>query len=101
MIAHLDITPFSSACVSALASAAYSADGKPTLYPRSGRGSRGPSRDHLFVRKRCSMNHADFWVTPISLASCIELMPLREVTRRYMAYTHLSSGILERQKLVA
>ena len=36
-------------------------------------------------RRRWSMNHADFWVTPISLPSCKLEMPLRAVTSRYMA----------------
>jgi len=36
-------------------------------------------------RSRCKTNQADFWVIPISLASCIEEMPLRAVTSRYIA----------------
>jgi hypothetical protein len=30
-------------------------------------------------------NHADFCVMPISFASCIDEMPLRAVTTRYIA----------------
>ena len=42
------------------------------------------------------MNHADFWVMPISFASCMDEMPLRAVMSRYMAYIHLCSGICDR-----
>ena len=49
---------------------------------RSG-GFNGLSADSS--RKRCKTNHADFCVMPISLESCIEEMPLRAVTSRYIA----------------
>src|ERR1700678_3698667 len=65
MIAHLDITPFSPACVSALASTACLAGGKPALDPRSGRGSPGPSRDHLFVRDALADYTVDERVKPL------------------------------------
>ena len=47
-----------------------------------------------------SMNQAVFWVTPISFANCRLEIPLRAVTSRYIAYSHLFSGILERSKIV-
>src|ERR1019366_10546393 len=47
-------------------------------------------------RRRPRTNHADFCVIPISLASCKLEMPLRAVTSRYIEYSHLCSGTLER-----
>src|ERR1700679_611042 len=65
MIAHLDITSFSSACVSALASAACWVDGRLALYLRFGRGSPGSSRDHLFVRDALAYYSVDERIKPL------------------------------------
>jgi hypothetical protein len=51
-------------------------------------------------RMRCKTNHADFCVMPISFANCRLLMPFLAVTTRYIACSHLSSGMCDRSKIV-
>ena len=43
-------------------------------------------------RSRPSMNHAVFWLTPISRASCVEASPLRCVPYSQIAANHFRNG---------